>query len=299
MQLEETAEREESRFHRGSGGSKGRKGRSRRRPATIGIAAVAGFLLADPSSAQQAYIQWAVAFNGGLIGPLTTVLDNGAGDLVLQPSNVTTQISVTNGVMTLTGTLVGEFFTADIAAPCHAAAQNVRGRRFLFTDATASVAPGQVQNPPGTIELFACYGFDLTPVGPPHIFGSLINGFYGNIAGNDIDLAHVEYASEDNVCSFTRPGFTQSMPPAFQVPPTVPFCDFQGTGVASSPTVRIGTYHRFLCQNDGDAIFLPGSSIAFAANPIIAQTPLPPYVLVLVMAGIAAGAWMILRRGAR
>jgi hypothetical protein len=73
--------------------------------------------------------------------------------------------------------------------------------------------------------------------------------------------------------------------------------------------VRIGTYHRFLCQNDGDAIFLPGSSEAFVAehdpwpaqpgNPGGGQVPLPPYVLVLVTAGIATGAWTILRRSAR
>ncbi len=247
------------------------------------------------NASAQGNIRWAIACNGNLIQAPITVFENQGGDLNPANNVIWAGVTATCGTATLTGTLIGEAF---VTPP----PKSLPGRRLIFTSAIASVPLGDLTLPAKTIELFACYDFTAQGiVGPPHTFGSLVDGFYDNLGGaaKNISLAKVDYSSFDNLCPFDRVHpIAQSMQAAISVPPTVPFHDFQGGGPFAFGTLQIGSYHKFTVERDGDAVDLPSSTEASVVGVEVASAPAlsVPGLLILIVLLFSAAAWVLMRR---
>jgi hypothetical protein len=281
------------------------------------FALAAGLLYATRAQAQAASVEWRVAFNrgqqgpgSGLFGPMHTVSDNDGTDSDLRISMVTGAVNETSpdGSLIITASVVGQTIPG-VA---------LNSRQLLVTGLTANVAPGwmhPLNTPFPTIEILACYHFDLTPVGPPHTFGAGINGSFTVVGGTPpIDFAKLGYSYVDDACidavSVDPEAFLYQTPPpvALNTAPPVPFnsgliASFGGACIGSA-THRIGEYLKFTLGQDGDAVLLPNSADARAiqsdpaactriGTPAISGAALPLMIVTMVLAG---SAFLLFRR---
>jgi len=277
----------------------------------LSFAVAAGLLYSTRAHAQAASVEWRVAFNrgqqgpgSGLFGPLHTVSDNDGNDTNPAISMVTGGVAETSpdGSLTITASVLGQ------AIPFVA----LNSRQLLITGLTANVAPGWVHplnTPFPTIEILACYRFDLTPVGPPHTFGAGINGFFTVLGGAPpIDFAKLGYGYVDDACIDVTAAddgyFIYKTPPpvALDTAPPVPFnsglIPAFGGGCIGSATHRIGEYLKFTLGQDGDAVVLPNSADAQAiqtsasscariGTPALSGSALPLMIFAMVVTGSA------------
>jgi hypothetical protein len=283
----------------------------------LASALAAGLLYSTRAHAQAASVEWRVAFNRGqqgpgtgLFGPLRTVSDNDGTDTNLLISMVTAAVAETSpdGSLSITASVVGQTIPGVV----------LNSRQLLITGLTANVAPGWVHplnTPFPTIEILACYRFDLTPVGPPHTFGSGIDGFFTVLGGAPpIDFGKMGYTYADDYCieavSVDPPAFVFQTPPpvvANSAPP-VPFnsglIPSYGGGCQGTATRRIGEYLKFTLGQDGDAVVIPSSADAQAiqtnasacsriGTPALSGMALPLMIFAMVLTG---SAFLLFRR---
>jgi hypothetical protein len=279
------------------------------RRVVLAFALAIGLLYSTRAHAQAASVEWQVAFNrgqqgpgSGLFGPLHTVSDNDGNDSDLRISMVTGAVAETiaDGSLTITASVIGQTIPGVV----------LNSRQLLITGLTASVAPGwmhPLNTPFPTIEILACYRFDLTPVGPPHTFGSGIDGFFTVLGGAPpIDFGRMGYTYADDYCipavSVDPPAFVFQTPPPVVAnsDPPVPFnsglIPSFGGGCQGTATRRIGEYLKFTLGQDGDAVVIPNSADAHAiqtnasacsriGTPALSGSALPLMIFAMVLTG--------------